>query len=665
MAPSRKLSFAENFGRLSTAFRSGWQLDVAPCAEIIKNLEQKRTAVVGSGASRSLAIFAEKALRSCLNVYASAIPPLGLSEDRNRFDAGLLFSASGDNVDARFAADVSLAAGFDPLIVFTQNPHALILRELADYKPFSPVVGRMRDRNQPEHEGFLGILTLCEALAAFCKTLSLALNADWSGLPSDVDQWVNDSHNWMANNTSRIANLLSSKHLVALGGYWSEPVLADLESKWVEGGLGWIEISEFRNFSHGRYMNSFRHKADTTFVFFSTPDDAVVDRETYQLLSNHFEVIRFSSSQTGPVGVCELLVWMLQLCKAAAEGRQINVTAPEVPDEGRQLFAGLRIYPHLGLLDRAREHIQQVVESKRIVVQQDGLDQARADALVPYCVVRAAYTLAVAERYNAIGLDFDGTLVPLRSGDDVPSDDICRGIERISSRLIPVGIFTGRGKSVLKGLREGLPKAAWRGITCFLYNGALRWELEADSPRVFAKINCVEAVLAIVAKFVPRLAQYFGKVERSSFDCQITINIDPETPSATQAEIVRLLGQQVSTLQLSVASSGRSIDIFPAVVSKRWALRQWRVNRIATRWESQVLLVGDRGDRTGNDFEFLSLSGGFSVDKIDWSPRSCFPVQPFFRNGQVENGSVGPSLTSLLLQRLELDGDRIVLLGLL
>jgi hydroxymethylpyrimidine pyrophosphatase-like HAD family hydrolase len=285
--------------------------------------------------------------------------------------------------------------------------------------------------------------------------------------------------------------------------------------------------------------------------------------------------------------------------------------------------------------------------------------------MVPYGVVRAAYTLALAERYNAVGLDFDGTLVPLRSGEDVPENHICRDIERISSQSIPIGVFTGRGTSVMRGLRTGLSRSAWGNITCFLYNGALRWKLDEESPQVFAKISNIDAVLSLVEDVGPGLSQYFGTLERSSFDCQITINIDGKTSADIQSEIVSVLAELVSSLELSVACSGRSVDIFPAAASKLRALRQWSITQCIALTDSQVLVIGDQGNRTGNDFELLSLPGGFSVDRIDWSPRNCFPVQVLLRNQRFDQTLVGPSLTSFLLQRLAVDQERIILTGLL
>jgi len=650
MGSGRKLDFAENLARLPAAFRGGWEVEPVDVTAAFKSLSNKRVTVLGSGASRTLAIIAEKALRSLLNVSAWATAPLSLSEQRQRFDAALLFSASGDNVDARSSADVALAAGYDPIIVFTQNPEAQLLDQLSGYKSHCAVVGRMRDRTLAEREGFLGVLTLSEGLGAFCKCLSLALGDDWSFLPNAFVQRSADFEQWLNENRSALERLAKGEHVVALGGYWGEPVLADLESKWVEGGLGSIEISDFRNFSHGRYINSFRNRDKTSFVLLSTPEDSRAELMTERVLSDHFNVIRLTSCFEGLFGCCELLASMLHLYGAVADLRSINVTAPVVPEEGRRLFAGAGIYPHLDVAERLSAQIAEIVQLKRAVAQEGGFSADAAEAAVPVSIVRAAYSLSVAERYHALGLDFDGTLVPLQSGDDVPATEICSQLERLSSLGVPVGIFTGRGKSVLRGLRQGLRESAWPYIRCFLYNGALEWQLDQESPILLGRIEHVEDVLAIIERLPRDLSQWFVGVDRSSFDCQVTINLAPEAPIHTQTKSVQLLASELSSRSLSVASSGRSVDVFPSVASKRRAVLNWKVNSVGSHGRLRVLCIGDRGDRTGNDFEFLSSPGGFSVDRIDWSPHGCFPVQSLFRER-----IVGPALAAAVLKRLQID----------
>ncbi|HET9377483.1 MAG TPA: hypothetical protein VFO40_21080 [Chthoniobacterales bacterium] len=600
-------------------------------------------------------MIAEKALRSQLNVSSCAITPLSLNEVRQQFDGALIFSASGDNVDARYSADIALATAYNPIVVFTQNPDARILSQLSDYGQHHSITGRMRDRNLQEREGFLGILTLMEALGAFCRCLSLALGQDWSFLLSDVARWLTESQHWMRDKSSLIQNLASGNRIVGLAGYWSEPVLADFESKWVEGGLGDIEISDFRNFSHGRYMNSFQHKEETRFVLFSTPSDLRAARFTEQILSPHFQLMRLNSSLEGIFGTCELLIWMLQFYGAIVDCRHVNVTAPTVPDEGRRLFAGATVYEHLDLPLLA-EHVEEIVKRKRMAAEKAGFSPDTVEAKVPKCVVRAAYGLAIADRYDAIGLDFDGTLVPLQSGDDVPSIEICRELERLSHSL-SIGIFTGRGKSVFRGLREGVSESAWRNITCFLYNGALEWKLDQGSATVLARIKDIEDVIVAIGNLPKELSNWFSSIDRSSFDCQITIHLIPGAQIDVQARVVELLTHEFSMLPLSVASSGRSIDVFPAGVSKQRAVSKWKFETTNPS-HCRVLCIGDRGDRIGNDFDFLSNSSGFSVDKIDWSPYGCFPAQIL-----VNSQNTGPNLAGALLNKLQVDDDHRIILS--
>ena len=654
----KKLTFPENLGRLGSAFLSGWQIDGHRAGVALRALAERRSVILGSGASRSLAILAEKCLRAYLSAPASALTPWSLDACRDGFDAALIFSASGDNADARASVGQSLAAGYNPLLLFTQNPQAAILREVGDYENCCAVVGTTRDRCHLEREGFLGILSLVEGLAAFSQALSAALSADWSGLPAYIDQWISASAERVTTCSAAVSNLAACVHVVGLAGYWGEPVLADLESKWVEGGLGWIEISEFRNFSHGRYMNSFGNRCETAFVTISTPDDTPADEAVIGVISDHFEVIRLRTPLRGLFGAWDLWIQMLHLYSRVAEIRGINVTAPTVPEEGRRLFSAAGVYPHLEEAERLEEKVDRIVQVKRNAARNDGLEEGAADRAVPRSVVRASYALATTERYYAIGLDFDGTLVPLHSGEDVPPAAVCAELERLVSHHVPVGIFSGRGRSVIRGLREGLARSTWPGITGFLYNGAMKWRLDLDSPSILASIASVPAVISGIKRLPTELSRWFGQIEPSSFGCQITINLLPASPGDTQTRTVEALSAELAGMGLSVASSGRSVDIYPSSVSKRTALMEWGVVGGTKRGQRRILRIGDRGDRTGNDYDFLQAPGGFSVDRVDWSPYGCFPADSI-----VQGAEKGPPLAALLLRGLRLEGDGCMLLA--
>jgi hypothetical protein len=80
-----------------------------------------------------------------------------------------------------------------------------------------------------------------------------------------------------------------------------------------------------------------------------------------------------------------------------------------------------------------------------------------------------------------------------------------------------------------------------------------------------------------------------------------------------------------------VRTSGRSVDIFPSAVSKVKACEDFKSHVIGCQQGASVLIIGDRGDKEGNDFELLQEPYSISVDKIHWKPSTCFPV--FNRDG--------------------------------
>jgi hydroxymethylpyrimidine pyrophosphatase-like HAD family hydrolase len=417
--------------------------------------------------------------------------------------------------------------------------------------------------------------------------------------------------------------------------------------------LGWIETSEFRNFAHGRYINSFRDVERTGFVLFRTADDASAENAMFDVLSEEFPVLRIASNRTGLFAECELLIRMFYLCHSVAGSKQINLTGPAVPDGGRALFSGRGVYPHMELpTDRVDAVVAAIVDAKRDAAEEAGVDRQTATEAVSSSVVRAAFTLALTEQYVALGLDFDGTMVPLYSGNDSPSSEIVQELQRLTARNVQIGIFTGRGQSVVRGLRQVVDCSKWSRITVFLYNGALWWDLESDRPSAVTDIRDISSALRVIDGLPPDLSALFTKVSASSFNCQISIDLKRDCDYGIQKTAMSAITQALAGAGLAVASSGRSIDIFPAAVSKLKALRRWSSQMASGRWGSRVLCIGDRGDHGGNDHDLLGTSGGFSVDRIDWLPDRCFPAAALF-----SADLKGPLLTAKFLSALSAAED--------
>lgn len=66
-------------------------------------------------------------------------------------------------------------------------------------------------------------------------------------------------------------HLSNKKHFIALYSGWGEPSARDFESKMVESGIASVQLSDIRNFCHGRFIFVSNHFEETVFVLFLTP----------------------------------------------------------------------------------------------------------------------------------------------------------------------------------------------------------------------------------------------------------------------------------------------------------------------------------------------------------------------------------------------------------
>ena len=132
---------------------------------------------------------------------------------------------------------------------------------------------------------------------------------------------------------------LRSHHLVVLASGWGWPAALDFESKIVEGGICTVEISEMKNFTHGRYVNSFHHREHRHFILFVTPEEAELASFMQKRFRRYFEsVLPIETSEHGLTGSVELVVQALYLAGHMAHRAGVDLANPRYPSEARGLY---------------------------------------------------------------------------------------------------------------------------------------------------------------------------------------------------------------------------------------------------------------------------------------------------------------------------------------
>lgn len=651
----RPLSFNENLTRLPDAFDRGVSVHAHDVGDVLRSAQGLSFTTVGSGASYSVAVFLSRLLESHFGLPATAKNPYDYYLSPKRPGGTVLVSASGNNKDIVACLDVSLAYELKPLVVVTSNPNGQLLKHASDYAGLSPLI--IREAHSKEREGFFGVQSVLEAIGAFVSIVP-ELRAK---LGASAKDWCRDICIEAEADLHRKAGLVSrvaaADHVVGLATGWALPCLHDFESKFVEGGLGWLEVAEGKNFTHGRFVNSFRREHKTAIIFFATGESTSVLDMLEEGYGQIFPFLPIISTYEGGLGGIELFIRMFHLFSLLAKHRNVNISRPPVPEEARKLFKGESLYPHLALRDKLRDYVEKTVGEKTAALREDPNPESDRDKYgVSKAVAAASISFLYSEHFVGLLCDYDGTLVELKAPDDGLRDDLVQSLERLLEADIPIAIVTGRGRSAVNSLRETISLPLQKNIYCYLYNGGALWRLSEEKPRWVRKLKNIEGILEALST-AAEIKSLASHVETASLKCQVTLhllNID-EAPRATA--IVRDIVKRVHGQAYSVKTSGRSVDVFPSNVSKVKALADFKGQILRQPRGAPVLIIGDRGDKDGNDFELLQEPYSFSVDELHWKSSTCFPV--FNIEGQ---RLFGPTATSRILKHTRTIDNKFALI---
>jgi hydroxymethylpyrimidine pyrophosphatase-like HAD family hydrolase len=564
---------------------------------------------VGSGGSAAAAHFAALLHRRVARGMSRHATPLELVLDEVALHARsiLFLSASGKNTDILAAARAAVIAEIPRLGAICTRKGSPLASAVRAYSR-----GFVLD--DPIPSGKDGYLATNSLLA----TIGTIARADGSFDPVEEAQYPIIDDSWKGRDS-----------VVVLHGGWSSPIATDLESRLHESALLHVQISDYRNFGHGRHLWLAQRHSSTFVLTLITPETQALAMKTLRLLPKDVPVVRLSTKHKGPSATIDLLIQALHWTLKTAEHFGIDPGKPTVPDFGRRLF-----------------HLAPSGNSKRETAVLPAIDRKLRRLNSTSNAVRAIYAneyesfrkeLTSAD-IGAVVLDYDGTIVHQyeRFG-PIPSAtaDVLLHVINIG---LTIGIATGRGRSVRQALRSALPSEVWNKVYVGYYNGADVGTLEDDTKP--DKTKPASATIVSLEKILTEDKLLASLATIEARPSQITV-----TPNDTErVDLHQHLMDMVSAARIPgarVLCSAHSFDIIEIETSKIAV-----VQRLAELVSPRILLcIGDRGGWPGNDFELLRHRFSLSVDEISSSLRSCWNITP--------RGCLGPSATIRYLNALQ------------
>jgi hypothetical protein len=284
-------------------------------AEGLEGLRRGVLVAVGAGGALAVAQLAADLHESRSRTLARAVTPLELLGLSQLSDVGvLLFTASGRHPDAGVALTGAVRQHANPIIVVTHRDPETLSRDF-----HHPAVSVVRLPSVVEKEGFLAtnsVLAMTTALVA----------ASGFVLPETLPQLVRDGVRSVRENA------------LILGGPGLAAVSTDLETRLSETGLSAAQVTDYRNFAHGRHTGLSRRFEETTIVALVTPSLRDIAEATLATLPSSADVVRLETSLEWPLSVLDLLVASMKTLAATASGTDFDPSRPRVPEFGRRLY---------------------------------------------------------------------------------------------------------------------------------------------------------------------------------------------------------------------------------------------------------------------------------------------------------------------------------------
>lgn len=621
----------------------GWamSLDLSDLEAALQTALLGPLVAVGSGGSLSTAHALAFFHRITSGHVSAVLTPLeSTAVQHDRHTSIWLLSASGNNVDIVGAAKALV--GDEP-----RQLAALIGRndskigQIAQAHPYMDLLAYAPPTGK---DGFLATNTLFGAAAILGRAYSTvtpgAVSWESHGLQSVIDA-VDEASPLVTRWRELASTLWDRDTTIVLHGSSGAVGAVDLESKFTEAALGHAQIADFRNFAHGRHHWLAKRADQTGVVALIGDDDEDIAERTLALLPPEIPVARIPVSGSPIHSSLVSLIAAFRLSDWAGQARGIDPGDPGVPDFGRRIYhlvpsrrpalprpSGLTRRAAVAIERKSGRTVRQLVEASELA------DWRRA--------LRSFQRKLATASIGGVVLDYDGTVVDTRHRFSPPQPEVLSELVRLLDAGLPVGIATGRGKSVRHAFQEAIPPAHWPRVVVGYYNGAEISSLDDDSTPLVEQLPVPE--LRGIAERLLAQPELAAQTQQDHRRNQLTVTARGTLREERLWEIVQAVVRE-SAANVTALRSSHSIDILSPSTSKLNV--STRVSEIAGT--DSILAIGDRGLWPGNDHELLSLPLALSVDQTSVSRETCWNLG--------SAGQRGSATTLEYLRALQIDGD--------
>lgn len=557
-------------------------LDVSSLVPFFKNNTNIPLLIIGSGGSFAVAKMFELCYQSH-GGFAKAVTPYDVKNETQVLGGSkiLIVTAGGNNTDT--VGTYNYVRLYEPyeICVICMSKSSKIAKEISKNK----------DAILYEVEipfGKDGYLAVNSSVAMF--TIGKKIMDDLENNEKFIVDFRSDIQIFPS-----MDQMEKIDNFIVLYGGWGTPAAYDLESKCSEAGLMSMQFVNYRNFAHGRHNWIDKKKDSTMLVALITPDDKSVCKKTLDKLPSFLPIICLETKSRGSIAALELLIKVFHFVEYLGELKNIDPGKPNVPDYGSKLY---NIKYNLLTND---EYIKKITKSTKCsaIYRKLKMIPGKDSWIDYYSKMYDKFVDKLCKKvYQALLLDYDGTIC------DSKGEVSYKIIDKLTMLLennIIIAFATGRGDSIIKQLRNNIPRQYWGNIIVGYYNGSYMSSLDKELELCGGGSEELENYYEKAKNMLP-----FGN-EIINKGYQLSIRETDANKLLLYYEILTELKYSYEFDGVRIFMSGHAIDVVACDSGKRKV-----VEYIESMCHEEILCIGDEGKIYQNDFEILTHNTGLS-----------------------------------------------------
>lgn len=611
-------NFSEEVAYLPSAIAWAATQDIKPLERAFQGFAGRNLLAIGSGGSTTAASFLAKLHEGTYGQISRACTPGEFLSHVVDFQnaAIVLVSAEGKNQDILAAAE-RVASTELPSISFVLSDSSPLAKVCEKTGSASVISFQMPWKK----DGYLATNSLVATLILFARTYG----ADVESLTSGLDgEWIQQRKS-LIQEQSFLTHFLDRRSLAVLYGKSGCIGAIDIESKLSEGAFGPCEITDFRQFAHGRHLQLNDEEQAPCFLVFSAGAEDLLCESTLKHFPTGVPIVRLPLPEDPLKAAIISVIDSILISELIGQGLSVDPGQPFVSTAARAMH-------HLDVRNLFPPRIRgaaPIYRKLQKLIETDGRASLYQEAGLRFC------DRLQNSEIKALVCDFDGTFCCTEQRYSGLDDRLVPVIERLANAGVLIAFASGRGDSLYKDLREKLNPSIWKNILVGYYSGSLIEALNQNEPLNPAPDSNLQALASWLteAGLVPGGDRYPIKMHGGQLSVRSFKGYSlPRVMSA-----IRFWLSDHGYNKWRAYCSGHSIDVLTDASGKE-AVVSYVAALIGCDPQSEILRLGDSGDFDGNDYELLGSGLGLSVDRVSSLHGACWNFLPVGLRGVLGTG---------------------------